>query len=442
MEKKIQFVSKYSLFLALGQRISLPVFGFVSFFILIRELTSVQMGTWALFVTITTVIEVAKNGLVKPALVKYINSSFSQSIKAQSASVLINFIYTSIVFVLITINYIFFDFFFEVSEIKLLFFVYVPNLFLLIPFSHFEFVQQANSKFLGIFWSYFSRQFIFFAFVIFLFVFNIEIRLYTLVLSQGIGIFIGAIISYFFAKKYISNAFVLEKAWILKLWNYGKFVLLSNLSSNLFRSTDHLMVASLVSLPAVALYSLCNRIVNLLDIPSTAIGDVIFPKSVQLYNEKGKKGIKEIYEKAVGYTLSFMIPISLIIYFLSDFIVLLIGGEEYLEASNILKVSTFYIIFLPFMKQFGTVINAIGKPKLNFNLIVILATVNLLSNYILITYIGLLGAVYGTLIAYLVGFIFINIVLKNEIGISIIKILKHSTMFYPMAFKHIRLKYI
>ena len=62
-------------FFTIAQRLSVPLFGVGSFLILIRSLSEEQMGVWALFLNVVTTLEVARNGLIKGAIVKYMNSS-------------------------------------------------------------------------------------------------------------------------------------------------------------------------------------------------------------------------------------------------------------------------------------------------------------------------------------------------------------------------------
>jgi O-antigen/teichoic acid export membrane protein len=64
-----------SAFYTILQRFSLTFFGLINFIILVRVLTTAEMGTWALFLTVTSVFEVTKSGLLKNAHIKYVSAA-------------------------------------------------------------------------------------------------------------------------------------------------------------------------------------------------------------------------------------------------------------------------------------------------------------------------------------------------------------------------------
>ena len=64
----------HSIFFGGLQKVSVPLSGVLITMILAKKaLTKDQMGVWALFMTITSIQETIRQGLVKTSLVKYIN---------------------------------------------------------------------------------------------------------------------------------------------------------------------------------------------------------------------------------------------------------------------------------------------------------------------------------------------------------------------------------
>ena len=397
------------------------------------------MGAWSLFLSIAAILETSKGGLIKNALIKFINSSsYSDHAKIETASIIINLFITTASIAAILAFSAMLGAYWDISELDRMLYWYIGTLVLLIPFSHFEYIQQAHHSFKGILMSYLVRQGILFGLILASIFLPLEADyLRNLVIFQMVGVGIGVLISYQYARPFITKRLSYSKIWVGKLWGYGKFVFATSISSLIFRSTDHIMVASYISASAVALYNVSIRVTNLMDIPSTVAAEVMFPKSVKTTSTGDTRQLKYMYEKSVGIVLAFMLPLSLLIFVFPKEVIWLIAGEKYLEATRLLQVTIVYSLFLPFLKQFGTVMDAAGKPNINFLLIFILAVLNIISNYAFIQYFGLVGAAYGTLLTYLISFFASRFVLRNNFGISTWGVLKQIPVAYQDALKHL-----
>lgn len=397
------------------------------------------MGAWSLFLSISTVLEISKGGLIKNALIKFINSSSSSDhAEIETASIIINLLITTVSIAAILAFSTTLGAYWDISELDSMLYWYVGTLVLLIPFSHFEYIQQAHHSFGGILTSYLVRQGLLFV-LIFISVFlpRGEDYLRNLVIFQMIGVGVGTLVGYQYARQFITKRLAYSKIWVAKLWAYGKFVFATSLSSLIFRSTDHIMVASYISTAAVALYNVSIRVTNLMDIPSTVAAEVMFPKSVKTSSAGDTRQLKYMYEKSVGIILAFMLPVSIFIMVFPEEIIWLIAGKEYLDATNLLQITIVYSLFLPFLKQFGTIMDAAGKPNINFLLIFALAILNIISNYVFIQYFGLVGAAYGTLVTYLVSFFASQAILYNNFGISTWEVLRQIPATYLDTLKQL-----
>lgn len=397
------------------------------------------MGAWSLFISITTVLEVSKGGLIKNALIKFINSSSSNDhAKIETASFLINLLVSAASIGVILVFSTSLGAYWNIRELSNMLYWYTGTLLLLIPFSHFEYIQQAHHSFKGILTSYLARQGVLFGLILISFFLPMgEEYLLNLVIFQMIGVGVGVVVGYLYAQKFTTKQLAYSKMWVGKLWGYGKFVFATSVSSLIFRSTDHIMVASYISAAAVALYNVSIRVTNLMDIPSTVAAEVMFPKSVETASTGETGQVKYMYEKSVGIILAFMLPASMFIMVFPEKIIWLIAGEKYLEATELLQITIVYSLFLPFLKQFGTIVDANGKPNINFSLIFALAIFNIISNYFFIQYFGLPGAAYGTLLTFLIGFFATQIILYNLFGISTWGVLKQIPAAYQDALKQL-----
>ena len=398
------------------------------------------MGAWSLFLSISTILETGKGGLIKNALIKFINSSENKDhAKIETASILINVLVTLVSAAAILAFATTLGAYWDISELDSMLYWYVGTLVLLIPFSHFEYMQQAHHNFGGILSSYLMRQGVLFVLILFtIFLPKNEHYLRNLVIFQTIGVATGALVGYRYARQLMAKQWTYSKEWMGKLWGYGKYVFATSLSSLVFRSTDQIMVASYISTAAVALYNVSIRVTNLMDIPSTVASEVMFPKSVKVSAENNDRRTKYMYEKSVGIILAFMLPVSLFIMVFPDEVIRLIAGEKYLDATELLQITIVYSLFLPFLKQFGTTMDATGRPSINFSLIFVLAVLNIISNYVFILYFGLLGAAYGTLFTYVVSFVANQLILRRTFGVSTWKVIQQIPVTYRDTVSYIR----
>ena len=80
--------------------------------------------------------------------------------------------------------------------------------------------------------------------------------------------------------------------------------------------------------------------------------------------------------------------------------------------------------------QFGTILDSVGKPRLNFRITTLGAVVNLTCNYLFITWFGLFGAAYGSLVAMTVMFVVMQITLNRLFNVQVLNTFQYMFAFY------------
>jgi O-antigen/teichoic acid export membrane protein len=198
-----------------------------------------------------------------------------------------------------------------------------------------------------------------------------------------------------------------------------------------FGSTGQMFHSSLMGLPFAASNSVASRVINLADIPSQVLSDILFPKSANKQNSANKGLIKYYYEKTVGATLCFNIPVVLFIILFPKLIILILAGSQYLDAVPFLQWIAITGIFLAFLKQWGVIIDSGGRPQLNFLIITLIAAVHVLFTYFGIINFGFPGAAYALLCSHLFGFIVTQWILYKMYKIQFLNCFKYAIKFYP-----------
>lgn len=412
------------------------VFGFGSVFIMYRVLPVSDMGVWVLFLAICAFLEVTRMGLIQNALIKFLSSEDKANHGAiNTASLFLNFVLTALFACLLYLLAPFCGYIWESPSIIPLLHIYALTTLVLTPMYQSNFILQANLSFRGIFLSNTIRQGPFFIFLLYLYLTNSPIELIQLAKFQVFTACLGSIIALYHAWPYLNFEKKLELIWARKLLDFGKYSLFTNLSFQLYKSMDKMMLGGLISTASVGIYDLAIRITNLMEVPTSSAAAVVFPQSAREMVANGKAGVKKMYEQSVGAILTLLIPIILFVELFPEIIILIIATEEYLPAVPLLRVTILFGLFLPFGSQMGTVLESIGKPNINFYCTVFGFLLNIVSNYIFISWLGTIGAAYGTLLTYFLTFIITQIILYKILQVNTLNVFRNIWIFYKKGFE-------
>jgi len=430
-----------SAFFSIMQRFSVTLFGLINYIILIRfSLSKPQIGTWTLFLAITTIFETTKSGLLKNAHIRYVSNSDEEKEKTTiaSSSLLIN---ASISIVFIALIVLFSR---EVGswlhagpDLGNTLLWFIPGLIFMVFFSHMEAIQQSHLDFKGVFAGYFSRQIIFFALILGTALLHIPFTLPWLALYQSFSLAIGTIIITLYSRKYIRGRFDPTKLWIKRIFAYGGYIFGSGLVGNIFASVDQFMVAGVKMQQSwVANYGVGSKLNQVVDIPSYAAAEVLFPKVSKASASEGRERVRYLYEKMVGILMAFTIPTAIFVILFPKLIILVIAGKNYMEAAPILQMYMITGLFRPMQNQGANLLNSIGKARLCFIINTISLGVNLVINYICLSNLGFYGSAVGTMITCLLGAICWYFIIKRQIGAVLPTMARHIVDYYKLFFSY------
>lgn len=421
---------------SLLQRVSVMFFGICSFSVLARTLSHEMVGVWALFLAMTANIELIRWAIVKNAFIKYLSVHFKEANdEITTAAFALNLLITGMFVLAIFLFQPMMSHWLKAPDLTLVMYIFVFGLILLIPFSHFEWIQNAQGDFKGIFVSYLVRQGSWFLIMVVHLLVTHSITLPWLAFYYDLGVLFGSVVGFFYARKYMNKRVIFVREWFLKLWRFGRVILGSAFSTMVFKNADQFLVSHVIGTAAVAIYNTSLRIINLLDMPSQTLGDIMFPKSAQVSATNNKQRLKEMYEKSVGAVLCLTIPASIVIFIFPRLILLVLAGNTYMDAIFIIRLMLINGIFSAFIKQFATIMDSSGKAPLNFGVISSMAVVSVISCTIFIHWLKLPGAVAGIMLTHLVGFVFSQYYLRKHYNIKFWMAFVYAWRFYPELYK-------
>lgn len=436
--------SKYKYWINSGkystiQKLSVLFIGIMSFMLLARMLGPEGYGVWGLFIIITSITETTRTALIRNAFIRFIHQSeYSEHGRIQGAA----FMLSAAISGFLALLFLFLAepaaTLLNAPSLDYMLRLYAISLLISTFFAHFEMLLNAKMVFKGICLMYCVRQGLLFIFVLVYFFTKLEITPFLLSIYYLLALAAGSFTGYLMARPYLRLEFGAYKKWMSQLWGFGKYVFGNNLSSQLFRSTDNFVISNFFGPAVSALYNASLRISNLVDMPSAVLADIMFPKMAK-YNSSDRSSVKHLYERGVAATLIFSIPALLVILLFPAQILHFLAGEKFVEAVPILRVTAFFGFTLPFLKQFGTVMDGTGSPRINFRLMFFGFVVNIITNIGFVHFFGVIGAAVGTATTYLLLFIISQIILHRKFGIGILNIFKNIGLIYLEIFSSLKM---
>jgi lipopolysaccharide exporter len=412
------------------------LFGIGGILLLIRVLPVHQFGAWVSFNTVITILNIVRDSLVRNALVKFLSSAKEEDKpKIMTAALMINVIITIVCVIFIFFVAHYFANSWNEPQIIHVFYVFSIVFVLNASLTQYNCIEQANLNFKGVFLSTFVTQGIFFSYILYCYVLNFQLPLINLVIVQVLGAIFSNVIAYYHVKEYLIFAKTVSKGWVNQLFNYSKYSFGTSVSSILSGSIDKLMLAGLINTVAAGAYDIVIRITNLVDIPTNAMATIVFPQSAKRIESEGKEAIKYLYERSVGAILAILLPGVILLFFFADYFIYFLADGKFPESAAMLKITLIYIVVLPYGRQFGAILDSIGKTKITFYMVMFISAFNLTMNYFLIKEYGYIGAPYATLIANIVGFILAQIILKRELNVNPLNPFIYAYYFYPEMYK-------
>jgi len=168
-------------------------------------------------------------------------------------------------------------------------------------------------------------------------------------------------------------------------------------SAFIYTRIDQIMIKYMLDNEAVGNYAAAIRVSELFYFIPGIIVTSLFPKLVEVRKENKERYLK-LLEKTYRLVVWIAIPIALFLFSFSDFIVSILYGDKFIQASEILKILSFSIIFAAVSAVFVKMLYIEHWEKKYMYKSIFGVIVNIILNYILISLYGANGAAIATLI--------------------------------------------
>ena len=191
-----------------------------------------------------------------------------------------------------------------------------------------------------------------------------------------------------------------DKGLLIQMIKYSSPLILNNIAWWVIQSSDKIMIEAYVGTTALGLYTVATRIPSLINVIISVFQEAWNISSiVEMDSSNDSDFYSNVFQLYTVVVFFACIGINAIV---KPFMKIYVG-EDFYEAWKfvpLLVVSA--AAFSAVAAFYGSMYGALKKSLSNMFSTLIAALVNIVMNYFLIHYIGVLGAVLGTFISYLV----------------------------------------
>ncbi len=198
----------------------------------------------------------------------------------------------------------------------------------------------------------------------------------------------GPILRFKFEKKLAKS--MLSESWPL---------IFSGLAAIIYFKIDQVMLARMIGDKEVGIYSSAARISEVWYFIPIAITNSFFPEMLRIM-KKGELAFNDFIQRTSNILFLAALSIAIIVTLLSDFLITIIYGIDYIDSSQILKIHIWCGIFYFFYPLFNKYIVVKNILKYSYITQISGALVNVGLNLIFIPKYGGKGAAYASLISY------------------------------------------
>ena len=429
--------------ISLAGNLGFAAFGFANFFILARTYDKEVFGEWMLYITGMSFVEMIKGGLTTTPFVRFLSlaQSPAERRKIIGSNWIISLSSTLVIGLILYLILALFPSKIYASGFRL-FFVWYPVYSLSILFLNNALgVLQADQKFKELVWLRMVNMGLFMSFLGVNWIFY-KLRLEYIVIVQFV---IVTLVSFYgFVKgwtgfKDITHA---SSLWMSKLLHFGKYTIGTTIGANLLKSSDNFLIGIMMSKAEVAIYSIPLKLIEVLEIPIRSFVMVALPKMSRESGERESSSVRQSFYQYTGTLTILMVPVVIILFFIAEPMVVLLGGKGYSSSMTIFRIFLIYGLFLPFDRFSGVTLDSINVPRLNFIKVTSMAVVNIVGDVFAIYFfestqavavITILNIVFGCVLGweYLKSYLNVNFTsmfktgwfyLKEQSNIILLKI--------------------
>ncbi|MEJ7779629.1 MAG: oligosaccharide flippase family protein [Daejeonella sp.] len=387
--------NKYILSLA-GNGIMSGV-GMVTSIILLRALSITDMGVWILFFTSFLLLDTIRSGFLTVAFIKFFSGAEEERGDEIIGSTWVIASAITGFFLILNIPAYFLSSYIENEGIFLFFKWFGITYIVSLPFFMANCILQAKQRFDQLLLLRIFNQG---SFVILLVVFIAmkNINIHTVIYSYIISNLFSSVMGFINGWTLLGKIKHVSQKALLELYHFGKFSVGTALSASLFGTADKFIINFLLGPAALAIYDTGAKLIQVVEIPLRSFIATAMPTLSACYNKGLKKEVLIVMKKYIGMITIMLVPFIFLTFIFADYIILVIGGEKYVNsvAPDVLRIFMAIALLYPVDRFLALTLDVIHQPKINFYKVIFMLIVTIITDCIGVY---LTGNVFGVAIA-------------------------------------------
>ncbi|HWK99486.1 MAG TPA: oligosaccharide flippase family protein [Parapedobacter sp.] len=380
---KIYDLFKNKYLLSLLSNGSNAFIGMVTLTVLFRHLTLDAMGEYGFFLTVLLFFDTFRSGFISTAFINYY-AGYSGAKKDQTAGAawIIAGCITLISLLVSGLAHFVVDFV-EDSSVRLFLNYFGVIYTLSLPFFMANCVLQAQQQFGKLLIINLCNQGALLAFILIV-IFAGHIDVNTVIYCYMAANLFSSMIALLCGWTLISKMRSATRNAINELFNFGKYSVGTNMTATLMSVFGTVVIKFLLGAPALAVYNAGSKLVQIVELPLRSLVYAALPAMSERYNTGDKRGVVSMMERYIGVFTLALIPVCLLTIVFSDWAILLLAGEKYVDtaAPNILRIYMLITLLFPAERIIAMTIDVFKLPKINFMKVLVMVTVGSLAGFI------------------------------------------------------------
>jgi len=181
------------------------------------------------------------------------------------------------------------------------------------------------------------------------------------------------------------------------LFSFSFWIFLASAGSTVFATTDTILIGYFLTNADVGIYRVSYQLTGIATFVCLAVNTALFPRISRWNTDGNLPSIGSALTRAITFSLLLAIPVIAGGILLSEKLLYYLYGSDFVAGAQALTVLLIMQIVTIFVTLQITCLNAMDRPKDSFIATSFAALVNIGLNFILIPFLGIVGAALATL---------------------------------------------
>jgi O-antigen/teichoic acid export membrane protein len=156
------------------------------------------------------------------------------------------------------------------------------------------------------------------------------------------------------------------KQQALELYRFGRLIVGSMVSSSLLNYSDNLVIRTMLSPAAVALYSIPQKFMEVIEIILRSFVATAQPTLSTAANRNNLPEVARAFCRYTGTITIIIIPIVIGLLLFTKPLIIILADKAYLNATDIVRIFLLSAIMYPIDRFIGVTLDMINRPNVNF----------------------------------------------------------------------------